>query len=332
MLFRSLALTIVGWTAGSVLATGPIPAWDPPGAVLHADQVRLIALLAGLVALSGLADRAPLGRLHLPVLLLLVGVVGAWVVVTFREPGIDVWVFQRDAANALAHGTGPYSIDFPNIYPDDRYYGPGVVVDGRVVFGYPYPPLSLLAYVPATLLTGDPRWGNLVALLAAGALIAWSRPGPVARGAAAVLLLLPIIPFLLHESFMEPIAVLALAATVAAGCRAPRATAIALGCLLFAKQYCLVVLPFALMLLPRGSRTRDAVRLVVVAIAVMLAILIPFLAWDAQGFVRAVLEWQLIQPFRPDSLGFGPKVAELLGGTLPAWLADRKSTRLNSSH
>lgn len=316
-----LGATIVAWVAGYALGTGPVPDWDPPGSPLGAEEIRLILVAAGLVAISGLRSRAPLGRLHTPVLVALVGIAGAWMVLYFTQPGIDVWVFQRDAATALAHGTNPYAIDFPNIYPDDRYYGPGVVVDGRVVYGYPYPPLSLAAYVPATLLTGDPRWGNLIAILAAGALVAWSRPGPVARGAAAVLLLTPSLLFLLHESFMEPIAVLAIAATVAAACRAPRLTGIALGCLLFAKQYCLIVLPFALMLLPRGSRVRDAVRLVVTALVVMAAILVPFLLWDGGAFIRAVIEWQLIQPFRADSLGFGPMVAEALGGTLPAWLA-----------
>ena len=71
--------------------------------------------------------------------------VGIWTirVQPAPTPPIDVFVFQRDSVAALLSGANPYSITFPNPYPDSVYYGPGMVADGRLQFGFVYPPLSV---------------------------------------------------------------------------------------------------------------------------------------------------------------------------------------------
>ncbi|MFO1539789.1 MAG: hypothetical protein ACKOTZ_04980 [Chloroflexota bacterium] len=280
------------------------------------------ALGAGLalVALGGLADRPALGRLHVPVLLGIFVALGVAVIWTFRSPPIDVWVFQHDAPLRLLAGGNPWAMDFPNIYTDDRYYGAGVVVDGRLTFGYPYPPLSLLAVTPATALDGDPRWAHLVALAGAAACIAWSRPGPRARGAAGLLLAGPSIPFLLTYAWTEPLSAFLLEATVAAAIRAPRLLGLALGCLVVSKQYLVAIVPLALLLLRPGADRSAVLRLGGVAGVTALLLTVPFALWDLAPFLHAVVALQGIQPARADSLGLGPWLAQAAGGTAPGWI------------
>ena len=70
-------------------------------------------------------------------------------------------ITARHALAALARLDSPYSITFPNIYPDESLYGAGLVVDGQVQFGFPYPPLSLLMalarHLPAQPVSGEPE-------------------------------------------------------------------------------------------------------------------------------------------------------------------------------
>ena len=61
--------------------------------------------------------------------------------------------------------------------------GPGLSVNGRLQFGFPYFPLSLLLAMPGQLLTGDHRYAQLVALELAAILMAFAQPkgfGPIA--------------------------------------------------------------------------------------------------------------------------------------------------------
>ncbi|MBM4397734.1 MAG: hypothetical protein FJ087_18850 [Deltaproteobacteria bacterium] len=68
---------------------------------------------------------------------------GAWVIVKSPAPEIDVWVWHRDGIAAMLAGASPYGITIPNIYgADTAFYGPGLVDGGRVLAGYPYPPLG----------------------------------------------------------------------------------------------------------------------------------------------------------------------------------------------
>lgn len=282
--------------------------------------IPAIGVALALVALTGLAERPPLGRLHVPVLLAVFLVLGAIVIWTYRSPPIDVWVFQHDAPLRLLAGGNPWAMDFPNIYPHDQYYGAGVVVDGRLTFGYPYPPLSLLAVTPATAFDGDPRWAHLVALTGAAACIAWSRPGARARGAAGLLLAGPSIPFLLTYAWTEPLSAFLLAATVAAALRAPRLLGLALGCLVVSKQYLVALVPLAILLLRPGADRGAVLRLGGVAGTTAVLFTVPFAVWDLGPFLHAVVALQGIQPARPDSLGLGPWLAQAAGGTAPGWI------------
>jgi hypothetical protein len=116
---------------------------------------------------------------------------GLWVLRVMPQPGVDVCLFQREASGALLGGHNPYAMSFPNLYPGAaRVYGAGTYSGDRLLFGFPYPPLSLLMVLPGELL-GDFRLSHLLATTLAGALIAASRPGRVATAAGALFLFMP---------------------------------------------------------------------------------------------------------------------------------------------
>ena len=332
-------LLAVGIAAGTwELLTSPTEAtlqdrFPAPDRWLDRDRVRLLLAIGGIVAISGLARRPVLRRLHLPVLLAIVAVAGAWVIAANPNPRIDVWTFERDASLALAAGTDPYAIKNVNIYTPaevEKVYPPGAVAEGLVDVGYTYPPLTLAVYLPAQLLTGDVRYGNLVAWLLSIGLVALARPGPVARGAAGLLALTPLAFHVLHESFTEPISLLLLAATVTAAIRAPRWTGVMLGLLVVSKQHLLLVAPMALLLLRPGTSPRQALRLALGAVASATLVTLPFLLWDPTAMWRSLVAWFLALPARPDSFAltgsvtnrFGPAVPGLLGAgaVVAAWV------------
>src|SRR6185437_7177466 len=116
-----------------------------------------------------------------------------------------------------------------------------------LLFGFPYPPLSLLLVLPGYLL-GDFRYAHLAATTLAGALIALSRPGRIATAAAALFLFTPRGFFVLEAGWTEPMAVLMLAALVFAACRAPRASPMIVGLLLVTKQYLVLAAPLVWLL------------------------------------------------------------------------------------
>src|SRR5207248_8919226 len=128
---------------------------------------------------------------------------------------------------------------------------------GRLNFGYPYPPLSLLLIVPAYQL-GDLRYAQLAAMALAGAFIALARPGRTAFAAAALLLFTPRGFFVLEAGWTEPFAVLFLAVTVFAACRSPRQLPVPLGLFLASKQYLVLALLATPLLVFRRNRDRLA--------------------------------------------------------------------------
>jgi len=230
------------------------------------------------------------------------------------DPGVDVCLFQRNAADTLLRGENPYSITFKDPYRDSSgFYGAGISANGRLQFGYPYPPLSLLLIIPAHLL-GDFRYAHLAAMGVAAALIALCRPGRPAFAAAALLLFTPRGFFVLEAGWTEPLAVMFLAGTVFAACRSRRSLPVPLGLLLATKQY-LPLLVLATPLLRRPSNVTWK------AIAVAAAVTLPLAMWDLPGFVHSVVLLQFRQPFRPDALGYLVPLSDLGFGTPPAWIA-----------
>jgi hypothetical protein len=235
----------------------------------------------------------------------LVGVhlaLGAWTIQQSPAPTIDVHIFQRNAISALHDGRNPYELTYRNIYGDaTTFYDRSLLVNGRLQFGFPYFPLSLLLAMPGQLLAGDHRYAQLVALELAAILMAFARPGGFGLIAAALFLTTPRIFFVLEQSWTEPFVVFGLAVVVFAACRYERAVPWLFGAFVAVKQYLVLALPAALLLV---RRPRDVLPLVTKASIVGAAVTLPFVAWNPGAFWKSVVALQIHQPFRLDALSY----------------------------
>jgi hypothetical protein len=288
-----------------------------------------IALAAALVAVG--VSQTRVARLAVPLVLLSHLLLGVWIIHATPAPAVDVYVFQRDAADALLRGDNPYAITFPDIYGHSLpVYGEGISQHGRLNFGYPYLPLSLFLTIAGHVLGGDFRYAHLVALTLAGTLIAYARPVgnaiPSARAvaAAAVLLFTPRGFFVIEAGWIEPVAILMLAAVVFCACRRGRlwgiGLAISLGLLLASKQYLVLALPLVL-LIPTDRFDMPRHLIVTIAMLVSMTVTLPLASWDAHAFMHSAVMLQFHQPFRTDALSFLVTFAASDGSAPPVWIA-----------
>jgi uncharacterized membrane protein len=252
-------------------------------------------------------------------LLLIHFFMGAWVIRHTPQPQIDVHVVQQAGCEALAHGRNPYAIRTRDLYgPDSHYYPPGAVKDGRLTFGCPYPPLSILLALPGYLLGGDFRYAQLLALTLAATLMALARGGRLGFAAAALFLLTPRGFYVLEHGWTEPFVVMLLAATVFCACRRPRWTPLALGLLLVSKQYIFVALPAALLLAPRPWVSGAFWRFWLVAVITGLVVTLPMALWNAHEFLNSVLNIRDV--FRIESLSYLSLLARQTGWRGGGWV------------
>ncbi len=260
--------------------------------------------IAALIAITAIAWRRPLlGRAHVPILLAVFLALGIWVLRSCPVPAIDVYLFHDEALKALLGGRSPYSITIPNIYGPaaGRFYAPGLVVQDRVLVGHPYPPLSLLLALPGYL-AGDYRYALVASVVLAAAFLVTAAPGRQGRVAAALLLFTPRLFFVSVQGWSEPFVVLTLAALAYCAVRARRALPLALGAFLATKQYSVLALPAVVLLFTQPIPWRQVFRLTALALLVAILLTLPFAIRDPHGFARSVLLFQVLQPFRPESL------------------------------
>jgi hypothetical protein len=288
-----------------------------PGLYLRLESTSLVPFQYGVVALAVLGVWLIWGEprwakpLQVGALIAVHFALGAWMIRQVPEPLIDVHVFQRDAVAALREGVDPYTITFPDIYGHDRFYGQGLSTGGRLQFGFPYLPLSLLTALPGQLLGGDHRYSQLVAMELAALLMAFGRATGFGPIAAVLYLTTPRIFFVLEQSWTEPFVVLGVAAVVFAACRNSRAVPWLFGAFAALKQYLVFTIPAALLLLRWPLNRDEILRLFGKAAMVAGAVTLPFIVWSPSGFWHSVVTLQMYQPFRPDALSF------------LAWWADR---------
>src|SRR5437870_12267537 len=121
---------------------------------------------------------------------------------------------------------------FPDIYgPGSPLYGPGLSTGHQTLFGFPYPPLSLVLAAVGLALGGDYRFSVLGAYLLAAFFIAVSSETSRGRYAAQLLLLVPINLFVIEQGWNEPFGAALLALVLLLEVRRQRLTPIALGLL-----------------------------------------------------------------------------------------------------
>ncbi len=213
---------------------------------------------------------------------------------------IDVYEFLTRGVDALLHGANPYATVYPNIYTPQEslgFYGSGAVVGDHLAYGFPYLPGTLFGAIPGYLL-GDVRLSGVVLLGLLAVLIVLTTADLRGRLVAATLVTAPAIMTVVTGSWTEPLQLALIGfAVVALKRRNLLVAAVLLGFTLATKQYLVVALP-AFWLLRGVFARRDWLILLGSAVAVTL----PFLLANPREFWRAVVEWQLIQPFRSDSV------------------------------
>ncbi|GAC1652720.1 MAG: hypothetical protein NVS9B1_00670 [Candidatus Dormibacteraceae bacterium] len=192
------------------------------------------------------------------------------------------------AADRLLHGLDPYGHD----YIDSRaraFY----LSDAPVNFGlnhYVYMPGMILLDVPIRLIGGSRANFSWIFLLALPALAAaaWSTGRNRAGGEAALVAValspltqLDYLYFLNDLLFLAP----ALAAVGMARRHRPLAAGILLGLALGIKQQAVLFLPLLLLYALLNWPRRDLLRAALGGAAVLSLLVVPFLVWDARGFL-----------------------------------------------
>jgi hypothetical protein len=223
------------------------------------------------------------------------------------DPGdyIDCYQFQRDAAQSLLHGVDPFGTTHANIYnplESSRFYGPGVVVNGRVQVGLQYPPLTFLSALPGYLM-GNVSYGYVAAALVSALLVFLMAPGLRGMTLAAFVLLDPVTFIMENSCWTELLVWMLLCAALYTAARWPRWLPLALGLFLASKQYNLLALPF-LGYFVRPFSWRACWKLAAASLAVGLATLVPFALWNFHALWHDLVLFHLAQPFRSDSLSF----------------------------
>lgn len=318
----------IAWQVYSLLTE--LPYNDPDPANYEPRAFRALISVAAALMLVAMFFRVKVATAIFPATLALLAVAGAQIIAaapTPANPPIDVFVFQQDSCRALMAGTNPYSITFPDEI-GETWYAPGVVRDGRLQFGFPYMPLTLLTTLPGYLIAGDVRYSHLAAILASAALIAYARPSRLSFAAAAILLFQPRSFYILERSWCEPQVVVLLSATVFVAFRAPRYLGVLAGLLVVSKQYMLAAAALTPLLIPVWDR-KKLLSFAGEAGVVALVATLPLAALALPGFWRSAVALQFRQPYRWDSLSFPAWIgggfysgsdALLRASPTPAWL------------
>lgn len=279
----------VDWFHGGVVALGVVVALG------HVATLAPLGMF-GTVAVRGLR------RAWFPAALALSLLLGGWMLRASPDPQIDVVEVHERALRALGRGRNPYRITFRNIYGDTRFYNPDAVVGDRVMFGYPYPPMSLLLAAPGQLAFKDYRYAQLTAAVCAAALMGYVGGSLVSKLAAVLWLTTPRLYFVLEQGWTEPIAVLMFALTTFCLVRKPALSPWTAGLLVVTKQY--VVLAAPLIWRYASSRPRGARPFATRALIAGSIVTVPFILWNVRAFVETVVLLQAKEPFRIDSLSF----------------------------
>ena len=300
----------VGW---QIARTWGLPAWLP--AVL-AGLITILVVAA--VTQPRLRELAAAGAVFVLYALPIVGGIVRWHLVPGSTALIGDGAYQIQLArNVLMRGVDPYGFD---------YTGTGLE---RTPWGQPFanPALHHLDYWPGTIVLPLPLqaafqfvtgwWDERIWLLLVGAavfvLLRWLVPGAAGRMAAVAFFLIPGHSLLavLGDNDLPMIALL-LAATLAITRRRFVPAAIILGLAIATKQTALIAFPvlvgwgFA-----NGITWRSLPRYAGLAAITALALIGPFIAWNASAFVRDTVLY---------NVGSGAEAYPIQGIGLSSWL------------
>lgn len=234
---------------------------------------------------------------------------------------IDVILWETDSVRTLFHGGDPYgsAVTHVDVNPPQLHLYPGIAANGVVHVGFTYPPLVLLWVVPGYV-AGDVRYPFLLGVGFAAALMFYIAPNLNGLAASISLLFLPKTTYVLTYGFTDPLLVVTLALTIVCAVRFPRWLPLALGLFFSSKQYTVVALPLAALLLPKFS-WKKYILLLVQAGAVVAVLILPFLLWDPAGLWFGLAGFHMAVPMRPDALTFSALLVTHGLPPVPGWFA-----------
>lgn len=220
------------------------------------------------------------------------------------HPFIDVLPLQTEATRALLHGVNPYTITHPALYGAEmsrQYYPEGSVANGRLLLGFPYPPLCLLLDVPGELL-GDIRFSHIAAVAICAVFLALMAGGWSDAVVVGFFVLNPHTELMELVGWVDSLMLVPLFAAVYAAKYRRWWLPVALGLFLCSKQYAVLGIFFVPIL--AGAAGRSTMRLYLQSIGVAAAVTIPFALWDLPRFVHDTVLFQIHNPLMRDSLSF----------------------------
>jgi uncharacterized membrane protein len=195
-------------------------------------------------------------------------------------------------------------VTWPDIYGNRVGNIPGTVVNGRVVGGFPYPPISLLCALPGYL-AGDFRYSQLAAMSIAALLLAFARGTRLSAVVAALVLFTPRTFYMIEEGWTEPFIIVFLAATLYCAARGhTRLVPVFLGLFLASKQHMVLAIPAAALLVGTPFHWRRYARMLGIALATAACVTLPFFLWNPPAFFQAVVIRHLHKDFRLDCLSW----------------------------
>ncbi len=295
------------------------PLWGEFSTRFWPDGVGPLMAGAGIVAICAMGMRGRAWNVATGAMLAIFAGAAIWAGYLCGDPHIDVHTFTSHAVDALLHGSNPYAIHYPLIYDArqiETFYPPGVVVNGEVTVGYSYPPLALLLFAPAHLL-GDSRWALLVAVLGTTAFLLKLAPGRAGFLVAMVFLFAPRNIYTIGLNWVEPFCGLFLVGFVWSLNRGTRWAPYWFGAFLASKQFCVLMLPLALLTLPETRRAGFLTR----ALGLAAVVTLPFFLWNPAAFWDAVVAFHFRNPLRTDALSLAVGVYKDWGVILPPALS-----------
>ena len=300
----------VGW---QIARTWGVPGWVPASLA-----GLLLILVVAAVTQPRLREIAAATAIVVLYALPIVGAIARWHMFPSSTPLIGDGAYQIQLArNLLMRGVDPYGFD---------YTGTGLE---RAPWGQPFPNPALhhLDYWPGTIVLPLPVqaafqfvigwWDERIWLLGAGVavfvLLRWLLPGTPGRMAAVAFFLIPGHSLLavLGDNDLPMIGLL-LAATLALGRRRFLPAAIVIGLAIATKQTALIALPVLVAWgFANGSTWRSLPRYAGLSALAVLALVIPFLIWNASAFVRDTVFY---------NVGSGSEAYPIQGIGLSSWL------------
>ena len=235
----------------------------------------LTAAAAAATALPWVAASVTRSRAAAGVALGLAAVTGVVTVVVVDDPDIDVWYLLQQSSDGLLRG--------------DNMYQQRWADSNGLQETYPYLPVTTVLLAPFRWLLGDVRYALLLASLLT-VLVAQRLGAP--RRVAALLPLLVVVqpkwPFLIDQSWTEPLLLLFLAiAVLALDLERPVVAVVAVGAALACKQHVVLLLPVLAMWPGFGWR-----RALLSGVGAGVSVL-PWFLWSPSAFWEDAVEANL---------------------------------------